>query len=624
MPQGGGSTSNVSAQSSEEGASRQIFRLIREGVSWSGHERNTCFLSSGATGRFIDISKASGFDFPDDGRAMVLTDWDGDGDLDSFTSNRNAPQIRFLRNDIPKEGAHWISMRLKGSEAVNRDAIGARVKLVFDNQPPISRTLRAGDGFQAQGSKQLHFGLGSSDSIKSIQVRWPNGEESEYESPAVDCVYTITHGKEDAIQHQRKLMEWPSSLPPLELKDTLSGARASLRSDLPAPQFSYTDFNGEKRLVRPGEDSRPLLINLWASWCAPCLAELKEFNEKKALVESSGLQVLALSVEGVDGQEGNQEKALAMRNKIAPYFETGTASVELLEKIRILHDLYFEKRGSLVVPTSILINAKGSVIGYYEGKITPEEMIEVLSSQQADQPKWACLPFSGRWLAEPLEFRFSEYGNKLLDSKFHDDAAKLFNSRDWRMQGVGLERFLSRLGTSFEQSGDPASSIPYFSKLADLRPKDPLAQEQLGAKLTALGRVASAAARYQKSLEIDPSQVNVRYNLGILLNRLGKPNDALTEFKKVISAEPNHTMALANCASHHIKRNESEIAISYLERVVATQPSFLQAQFQLAQLYETLENWDKAKNAYQKILELEPGNPTVEDRLKKLPTEGDK
>ena len=81
MPQGGGSTSNVSAQSSEEGASRQIFRLMREGVSWSGHERNTCFLSSGAAGRFIDISKASGFDFPDDGRAMVLTDWDGDGDL---------------------------------------------------------------------------------------------------------------------------------------------------------------------------------------------------------------------------------------------------------------------------------------------------------------------------------------------------------------------------------------------------------------------------------------------------------------------------------------------------------------------------------------------------------------
>ena len=52
------------------------------------------FLNTGS-GRFTDISAASGFAFPDDGRAMVLVDWDADGDLDIMTSNRNAPQVRF-------------------------------------------------------------------------------------------------------------------------------------------------------------------------------------------------------------------------------------------------------------------------------------------------------------------------------------------------------------------------------------------------------------------------------------------------------------------------------------------------------------------------------------------------
>ena len=109
MPQGGGSTSASSNQETAGIAGKEIFKLVREGVSWSGHERNSCFLSSGTSGRFLNISEASGFAFPDDGRAMILTDWDGDGDLDSFISNRNAPQVRFLRNDIPQINKNWIS-----------------------------------------------------------------------------------------------------------------------------------------------------------------------------------------------------------------------------------------------------------------------------------------------------------------------------------------------------------------------------------------------------------------------------------------------------------------------------------------------------------------------------------
>ena len=47
-----------------------VYRLIRQGRSWSGRERNTCFLNTG-DGEFVDASAVTGLDFPDDGRALA-------------------------------------------------------------------------------------------------------------------------------------------------------------------------------------------------------------------------------------------------------------------------------------------------------------------------------------------------------------------------------------------------------------------------------------------------------------------------------------------------------------------------------------------------------------------------
>ena len=86
--------------------------MMRQGSNFSGHERNCCFLNTG-TGRFSDVSTISGLDFPDDGRAVATVDWDGDGDLDLWLSNRNAPRLRFMRNEVANNN-HWVSFRLIG------------------------------------------------------------------------------------------------------------------------------------------------------------------------------------------------------------------------------------------------------------------------------------------------------------------------------------------------------------------------------------------------------------------------------------------------------------------------------------------------------------------------------
>ena len=47
------------------------YELIRQGKSWSGRERNTCYLNTG-NGSFADVSSVAGLDFLDDGRGLAV------------------------------------------------------------------------------------------------------------------------------------------------------------------------------------------------------------------------------------------------------------------------------------------------------------------------------------------------------------------------------------------------------------------------------------------------------------------------------------------------------------------------------------------------------------------------
>jgi hypothetical protein len=129
-----------------------INELIRADHTWSGYERNV-FYANNRDGTFSDVSGAVDLDFLEDGRSFALADFDHDGRQEVFLKNRNAPQLRVLKNvtdDLPPS----ISFRLRGTKS-NPDAIGAAVTVETQ-----TRTLQAGSGFLSQHSKDLFFGLG--------------------------------------------------------------------------------------------------------------------------------------------------------------------------------------------------------------------------------------------------------------------------------------------------------------------------------------------------------------------------------------------------------------------------------------------------------------------------------
>ena len=62
--------------------------------------------------------------------------------------------------------------------------------------------------------------------------------------------------------------------------DLSSLGGASPGVDDPAPDFSVTTFDGTvfSLVDHLATDGRPVVLNLWASWCVPCRAEMPAFD----------------------------------------------------------------------------------------------------------------------------------------------------------------------------------------------------------------------------------------------------------------------------------------------------------------------------------------------------------
>ena len=121
---------------------------------------------------------------------------------------------------------------------------------------------------------------------------------------------------------------------------------------LPPPELSFYDGRGNA-LSLADFRGRLVLMNVWATWCPPCLRELPSLDRLQGALGGDDFEVLALSIdrEGVSVVE-------------AFYAETGIENLNVYSDrpAAALSDLRL-----LGLPTTLLLSEDGRVLGRYDG-----------------------------------------------------------------------------------------------------------------------------------------------------------------------------------------------------------------------------------------------------------------
>jgi hypothetical protein len=157
--------------------------------SLSGYQKKRLFHNQGG-GLFKDEAPRHGLDSTRDGRGVAVADFDNDGRLDLFVANAN--NLPYLyRNTAPF--AHWAGFVLEG-KASNREAVGARLRLTAGGRT-LLRFVDGGNGFAAQSSRRVHFGLGTAERIDKLEVLWPSGRRQTFENLPADRWVRLVEGE---------------------------------------------------------------------------------------------------------------------------------------------------------------------------------------------------------------------------------------------------------------------------------------------------------------------------------------------------------------------------------------------------------------------------------------------
>lgn len=139
-------------------------------------------------------------------------------------------------------------------------------------------------------------------------------------------------------------------------------ARPAAELGRPAPLFELPDLmKPESRIALGDFRGRPVVMNFWASWCAPCRAEAPE------LVRASRRFATRVNFVGVNILDGREE-ALEY---------VGRYKIEY-PNVRDSRAITAKRYGVTGAPETVFLNKQGDVVGKYIGAFHRGQLEELL------------------------------------------------------------------------------------------------------------------------------------------------------------------------------------------------------------------------------------------------------
>jgi len=130
--------------------------------------------------------------------------------------------------------------------------------------------------------------------------------------------------------------------------------------------------------------------------------------------------------------------------------------------------------------------------------------------------------------------------------------------------------------------------------------------------------LAKAEQNLNKAIEVKLDYAPAHYQLALVYDRQGRLGDAISKMEQVAMADPRDVGVAFQLGLLYLRNEENEKAQNALEWAVELVPSYSNARWFLATVYENQGNIEAAIEQVEKVLELNPGNQTIEQRLNNL------
>lgn len=549
---------------------KALNRLLHENKSFSGRETNNAFLNCGSSGeiRFADVSSAIGWDFADDARAIAPIDWDHDGDLDIWVTNRTAPRLRLLENRTSKAST-WVSFLLEGNgTTVNRDGIGAKVtvKLKGDDKP-LTRSLHAGHSFLSQQTRHLHFGLGGSTEIENVTVAWPGATTEQFSDVKIQSFHHLKQGTGKAI--------------PLPPRKTIT-LEAHAQTPLPATPIA--------RIIPPAGHILPALdsitwdtttlIQLWSPACPHCLEELPHWKDRSDLI--------FLATEDDEASKSTCEALFKKHGITQPLYYASSSTMQALDAFQSsIIDLWVP----LPVPSSFLVTAQNEVLAIYRGPVSDTTLSEDRSLSSRADRRSAAAPFPGIWISDQPIASPLRTANQLTSRGAIPEAISYLKTALKKppktLPKTQLADTYLLLGQLLGQSGKGPEAIKPLSNALKLVPQDVRIILLLATAYQEKGQLEAALKVNTFGYKQHPENTDLIQQRITLQRNLQQWKELIVTYQEILKRAPNQPALKIQIAFAYCELGTPSEALTILKSSLSVHPQYLETASQLSRILST-------------------------------------